>query len=70
MVLDYHCTRASAVDSQSRLFSDTRAGNAGFQSAMAKLNGASFAPGSAAGFGLAARLRAEVFKYENADRRR
>ena len=70
MVLDDHCTRASAVNSQSRLFSDTRAGNAGFQSAMAKLNGASFAPGSAAGFGLAARLRAEVFKYENADRRR
>ena len=28
------------------------------------------AAGSAAGFGLAARLRAEVFKYENADRRR
>ena len=54
-----------------RGYSATReASDGGFQSAVAKLNGASFAAGSAAGFGLAARLRAEVFKYENADRRR
>ena len=51
-------------------FGSTRASDGGFQGAVAKLSGASFAAGSAAGFGLAARLRAEVFKYENADRRR
>ena len=34
VVLDNHCTRASAVNSQSRKFSDTRASDAGFQSAV------------------------------------
>jgi hypothetical protein len=36
VVLHNHCHGLSAVDSQSRLFSDTRAGHRGFQSAMVR----------------------------------
>jgi|KBSMisStandDraft_5_1062788.scaffolds.fasta_scaffold75443_1 hypothetical protein len=34
MVLDDHCTREAAIDSQSRLFSDTRRSHERFQSAV------------------------------------
>jgi hypothetical protein len=34
--VDDHCARLSAIDPQSRLFADTRAGDGGFQSAVAK----------------------------------
>src|SRR4029077_11935574 len=37
VVLDNHCSRASAINSQSRLFSDTRASNDRFQDAVVKL---------------------------------
>ena len=35
VVLDNHCYGLSAIDPHSRLFRDTRAGNGGFQSAVA-----------------------------------
>ena len=38
MVLENHRSRVSADDPQSRLFSDTRASDGGFQSSVAKLN--------------------------------
>ena len=37
MVLDNHCSRVSADDTQSRLFSDRRASDDGFQEAVGKL---------------------------------
>ena len=68
MVLDNHCAREyPPTNTQPRLFSRTRASDGEFQSAVAKLNGASFAAGSAAGFGLAVRLRAEVLQYQMVD---